>query len=52
MWADSFGKTTYHMRVKKSVKTIDRFTIATLIYRGLITDKLELTDKGRSVDLV
>jgi hypothetical protein len=52
MWSDSFGKTTYHMRVRKAVKTIDRFTVATLIYRGLITDKLELTDKGRSVDLV
>ena len=51
MWADTFGKTTYHMRVKKAVKTIDRFTVATLIYRGLITDKLELTDNGRSAPL-
>jgi hypothetical protein len=52
MWADTFGKTTYHMRVHKAVKTIDRFTVATLIYRGFITDELELTDKGWSVDLV
>ena len=52
MWADSFGKTTYHMWVRKVVKTIDRFTVATLIYRGLITDKLELTDKGRTTTLM
>ena len=52
MWSDSFGKTTYHMRVKKSVKTIDRFTITTLLYRGLINEGLELTEKGWSVDLV
>jgi hypothetical protein len=52
MWADTFGRTTYHMRVKKAVKTIDRFTVATLIYRGLITDKLELTEMGQTVDLV
>lgn len=51
MWADSFGKTTYHMRVRKAVKTIDRFTVATLIYRGLITDKLELTEMGKSAPL-
>ena len=51
MWADTFGKTTYHMRVKKAVKTIDRFTVATLIYRGLINSELELTDMGKSAPL-
>lgn len=52
MWADSFGKTTYHIRVGKSVKTINSPTIATLIYRGLITEELELTEMGQTVDLV
>jgi hypothetical protein len=52
MWSDSFGRTTYHMRVKKAVKTIDRFTVATLIYRGLINSELELTEMGWNCEIV
>lgn len=49
LWSDNFGKTTYHIRMKRAVKTINQQTISALIYRGLITDGLELTEMGKAI---
>lgn len=49
IWMDDFGKTTYHIKIGKSIKKICEPTIETLIYRGLLKREgknLVLTEYG------
>lgn len=49
IWMDDLGKTTYHIKIKNSVKEISEQTIATLVWRGLIKmsgGEYILTDLG------
>lgn len=52
IWLDDFGKTTYHIKIKKAIKTINSQTISSLVWRGLIIQshkEFVLTDVGMSV---
>jgi hypothetical protein len=52
MWLDDFGKATYHIKIKRSIKQIDEPTISSLVWRGLIRmdgSHYVLTDLGTNV---
>lgn len=54
LWMDDLGKTTYHIKMKKSVKSITEQTISSLIWHGLIKmngSEFILTDLGMNCEI-